>query len=221
MAALIQPHWDRIPPLLRTIIPELGRYPFTQRFYLAGGTALALQLGHRASVDLDFFSPTDELGDASRREIVGALREQFSLEVIEDVFSTLLLNVQGSHVGFFSYSYRLLVPTVLVEDVALAGLLDIGLMKMDAIATRGARKDFYDLYFLARHIPLEEMLERAKEKYPYVRDFGVMVLAALGDFENADQDVPIATFPPVSWDAVKDFFAKEVQRIGRQWFEPE
>lgn len=221
MAALIQPCWNRVSPPLREILIGVGHCPFIHRFYLAGGTALALQLGHRVSVDLDFFSPSDELGDASRREIITALQERFSLEVVENVFSTLVLNIHGSSVGFFSYSYRLLISVVMVEGVALAGILDIGLMKMDAIATRGARKDFYDLYFIARHVPLEDMLERAKDKYPYVRDFGIMVLAALGDFENADQDVPIESYPPVSWDEVKDFFVREVRRIGRQWFESE
>jgi hypothetical protein len=221
LAALIQPYWNRVSPLLREILIGVRQCPFIHRFYLAGGTALALQLGHRVSVDLDFFSTSDELGDASRREIITALQDRFSLDVVENVFSTLVLNVQGISVGFFSYSYRLLAPAVMVKDVSLAGLLDIGLMKMDAIATRGARKDFYDLYFIAQHIALEDMLERAKDKYPYVRDFGIMVLAALGDFENADHDVPIESYPPVSWDKVKDFFVQEVRRIGRQWFEPQ
>jgi hypothetical protein len=221
VAALIQPHWERVPPVLRQVIVEMGRLAFAQRFYLASGTALALQLGHRVSVDLDFFPFTDELWDASRREIIAALREHFALDVVEDTVSHLLFNVQGNHVGFFSYHYPLLAPIVTVEGVPLAGLLDIGLMKMKAIASRGARKNFYDLYFIARHISLDEMLEQAKEKYPYVRDFGVMALAALVDFSVAEQQAPIETFPPVSWERVKEFFVQEVRRIGRQWFEPE
>jgi hypothetical protein len=220
MAALTHLHWERVPPALRQIIGDLGQLAFSQRFYLAGGTAVALQLGHRVSGDLDFFSPSDDLGDASRREIVTALQKRFSLKVVENVFSTLVLDIHGSSVGFFSYSYTLLAPVLVVESVSLAGLLDIGLMKMDAIATRGARKDFYDLYFIARHIPLDQMLERAQEKYPYVRDFGMLVLTALVDFAVAEQQAPLETFPAVRWEKVKDFFVQEVRRIGRQWFEP-
>lgn len=219
MVALTQPHWERVPPVLRQILTQMGQLSFAQRFYLARGTAAALQLGHRVSVDLDFFATTDEFWEPSRQEIVATLQQRFALETVEDTFSTLVLNIHGSSVGFFSYSYPLLAPTVMVEGVALAGLLDIGLMKMDAIATRGIRKDFYDLYFIARQLPLDEMFERAKEKYPHVRDFGIMVLSALVDWSVAAQQPPIETFPLISWDEVKAFCTQEVRRIGRQWFE--
>jgi hypothetical protein len=66
MASLTHPHWEAVPPLLRDLLAEIGQMPFIGRFYLAGGTALALQLGHRVSVDLDFFSDVDEVGDDSR-----------------------------------------------------------------------------------------------------------------------------------------------------------
>jgi hypothetical protein len=219
MATLSLSHWERVPPILREIIVWVGQGPFAQRFYLAGETALALQLGHRISVDLDFFSISDELLGESRREIVAALHERFPLEIIENTMGRLLLTVQGSRMHFFSYGYPLLVPTVMVEGVALAGLLDIGLMKMDAIVGRAARKDFYDLYFLTHDIPLEEMLAQGQRKYPHTRDFAMMVLAALVDFAYADQQAAIATFPPVDWESVKAFFVQEIQRIGRQWFE--
>lgn len=61
MAALNQPHWESVPPILRQLIVHIGQREIAKRFYLAGGTSLALQLGHRLSVDLDFFSETDEM----------------------------------------------------------------------------------------------------------------------------------------------------------------
>src|SRR5688572_2769663 len=79
VATLEQPHWAAIPPLLQDIFQELGRQSFISRFYLAGGTALALQLGHRLSVDLDFFSDTDELEPESQQEIIRALQKRFSI----------------------------------------------------------------------------------------------------------------------------------------------
>lgn len=219
MASLNLPRWERIPPILREIIVWVGQTPLAQRFYLAGGTALALQLGHRVSVDLDFFSTSDELLEEGRREIVVAWRDRFPFEISGDTAGQLLLTVQGSRVHFFSYGYPLLAPTVMVEGVALAGLLDIGLMKMDAIVGRGARKDFYDLYFLAQVTPLAEMIEQGQRKYTHARDFAMMVLAALADFAYADQQAAIETFPPTDWQRVKAFFVQEVRRIGRQWFE--
>jgi len=219
MAILRDPHWERVPPVLREVIVEVGRQPFARRFYLAGGTAVALQLGHRVSVDLDFFSAEDELLDDSRQEIVAALRECFPLDVTGDKVGNLHLDIRGSVVGFMGYGYPLLEPTILVEGVALADLVDIGLMKMDAVASRGARKDFTDLYFIGRHIPLVEILERGAGKYPLYRDFGMRVLEALADFEHADRDEAIETFPPVSWELIKRFFVTQVRHIGYRWFE--
>lgn len=97
MATLKQPHWECVSSTLREIISYLGRCPFSQRFYLAGGTALALQLGHRASLDPDLFSNVDELLPQSRHEIIAALEQQFALEIIEGVIGRLLLTVEGSH----------------------------------------------------------------------------------------------------------------------------
>lgn len=90
---------------------------------------------------------------------------------------------------------------------------------MDAVATRGARKDFYDLYFIAQTISLEELLEKGAIKYPHTRDFGMLVLTALVDFDVADQQTSVETIPPVSWETVKKFFVSEVQRIGNKWFD--
>lgn len=221
MALLTNPHWEAVPPLLRELLIEIGQEPFSRRFYLAGGTALALHLGHRVSVDLDFFSETDELLDDSRAEIVAALRKRRVVRVLEDVVGHLLLEIEDYRVGFFGYGYALLEPPDELEEVRVASLTDIGLMKLDAIADRGARKDFYDAYFISRQIPLDRLLVQSPIKYPYVRGFGMMVLEGMVDFERADQDAPVETIPLVAWEAIKEFFVQELRRIGRMWFEPE
>jgi hypothetical protein len=219
MASLIHPYWEAIPPPLRDLLAEIGQMPFANRFYLAGGSALALRLGHRVSVDLDFFSDVDEVGDDSRAEIVTAFKQHRTTKVLENVFGNLLMQVEGTHVGFFSYGYPLLEPPSEVLGLQLADLLDIGMMKLDALISRGARKDFYDLYFIAQQIPLEEMLHQGPLKYPYARDYEMMALTSLTDFDNADRDVAVETFERVSWEAVKDFFVAEARRLGRFWFE--
>jgi hypothetical protein len=219
MAALTTPHWETVPPALQEILRSVGQYPFAQRFYLAGGTALALQLGHRYSIDLDFFSAVDDLSDASRHEIASALGQKFALDVDPGGLGHMQITIQGNFVAFMSYGYPLLAPTWKLAGVRLANLLDIGLMKIDAIAGRGSRKDFYDLYFIAQHIPLEKILEQGKAKYPAIRDFRMMALAAMVDFENADAQTSIQTIPPVTWEDAKAFFVNEVQYIGHNWFE--
>jgi len=221
MALLTNPHWEVVPPLLRELLIEIGREPFSRRFYLAGGTALALRLGHRVSVDLDFFSETDELLDDSRAEIVAALRKRRVVRVLEDVVGNLVLEIEGYRVGFFGYGYALLEPPDEIAGVRVAGLTDVGLMKLDAIADRGARKDFYDTYFISRQLPLDRLLDQSPIKYPYVRGFGMMVLEGMVDFDRADRQAPVETIPSVAWEAIKEFFIQELRRIGRMWFEPE
>jgi predicted nucleotidyltransferase component of viral defense system len=219
MASLTHPHWETVPSLLHDLLAEIGQMPFTGRFYLAGGTALALRLGHRVSVDLDFSSDIDEVDDDSRAEIVAAFKQRRTTEVLEDVFGNLLMAIEGTHVGFFSYGYPLLEPPAEVLGVRVAGLLDIGMMKLDALISRAARKDFYDLYFIARRVPLEEMLHQGPIKYPYAHDYEMMALTSLTYFENADQQMAIKSFPPTDWETVREFFAAEARRLGRLWFE--
>jgi len=219
LAVLKDPHWESVPSSLQKIFRYIGRQSFSARFYLAGGTALALQLGHRLSVDLDFFSDHDEITPASVKEITTILQEEFSVSLVDAGLGGVLVGVEDSYVGFYHYSYPLLVPTIELEEVELAGLLDIGLMKMDAIAGRGGRKDFYDLYFIAQQIPLEKMFAQGAKKFPYIRQFDMMVLAACVDFTIADEQADVETTPPVMWEDVKAYFSDEARRISRNWFE--
>jgi len=103
-----------------------------------------------------------------------------------------------------------------VENVSLGSLEDIGLMKMDALAMRGSRKDFYDLYFIAQDIPLDDLLKLAEAKYPHFRDFPLMFLKYVILFDNADRDVQPDLLIPVAWDKVKDFFVAQTKQLGQR-----
>lgn len=178
-------------------------------------------LGHRISHDLDFFSESDEVGDDTRKEILKHLRDTFpDHRIITNAPGDLTTNILGRDVGFYSYGYELLEPCDVMINIRVAGLLDIAAMKLDAIAGRGARRDFYDVYFLAQHIPLEVMFERAQAKYPHTRDFAMMVMPRLNDFRYADTHEPVETLRPVSWDEVKSFFLSEAKRLAKLWFSP-
>ena len=216
MAPLSPVHWEAVTPELRELLRFIGQCAFVERFYLAGGTALALRLGRRRSIDLDFFSNVDTVTRATRREILRALAP-LGAQALEDTEGNLLLEVRGVHVGFFSYSYTLLAPTESVAGVALAGLVDIGLMKLDALISRGARKDFYDLYWIARQIPLADLLDMGREKYPYARDFEWLAVESLVYFDNAERDVQPVLLVDVSWDEVKAFFRAAARRLGELW----
>jgi len=218
MAPLNAPHWETITAPMRETLRFIGQCPFAARFYLAGGTGLALRLGHRRSVDLDFFSETDEVSRRTRREIVRALAP-LAPRTLEDTEGNLLLEARGLHVGFFGYGYPLIAPADTMEGVTVAGLADIGLMKLDALISRGSRKDFYDLHAIAQQIPLPELLRLGPVKYPHARDFEIMAVESLVLFENADRDVDPELLAPVSWDRVREFFIAGAQSLAREWFE--
>ncbi len=157
MASLSQPHWETVTPAMRELLDFIGQQAFSRRFYLAGGTALALQLGHRRSVDLDFFSESDEVTPATQTEILAHLAP-LEPTVVERAWGHFLLVIRKTQIGFFAYGYPLLRPTQQPTGLALADPVDIGMMKLDALISRAARKDFYDLYFITRTISLDDLL---------------------------------------------------------------
>lgn len=218
MAPLTHPHWETVTPVMRELLELIGQQSFSQRFYLAGGTALALQLGHRRSIDLDFFSETDEVTPPTQTEILTHLAT-LKPSVVEQAWGHFLLIVQQTQVGFFAYGYPLLRPTKLVAGLALADPLDIGLMKLDALISRAARKDFYDLYFITRIISLDDLLAFGEKKYRHARDFEVEAVRSLAFFANADRDMAPTLIEKIPWDTIKSFFQAEAKRLGQQWLE--
>ncbi len=202
---------------MREILQFVGQCPFARRFYLAGGTALALRLGHRRSVDLDFFSAADEVTRKTRQEILQALTP-LAPQALEDVDGNLLLRLRDVHVGFFGYGYPLLAPTDDVEGAQVASIVDVGLMKLDALISRGSRKDFYDLYIISQQTSLLDLLALAKTKYPYARDFELMAIESLVLFENADRDLQPELLIDLPWEQVRQFFIEQARSLGRIWF---
>jgi predicted nucleotidyltransferase component of viral defense system len=217
MALLDPVHWQVVTPTMRELLRFIGRQPFAERFYLAGGTALALRLGHRVSVDLDFFSASNEVTRPTRQEILTALAT-LAPQALEDVDGNLLLEISDLHVGFFGYGYPLLEPTDSAENVTVASIVDIGLMKLDALISRGSRKDFYDLYFIAQEVSLSTLLQLGETKYPYARDFELMAVESLVLFENADRDIQPTMLVDVLWEQVRQFFIDQAQALGQDWF---
>lgn len=203
---------------MQELLAWIGSQSYVARFYLAGGTALSLQMGHRRSVDLDFFSESDEVHARTRSTLIHIFSSRRA-QIIESVDGNLLLLTDGLHVGFFSYGYPLLEPVQTVENIRLASLLDIGLMKLDAIIGRGSRKDFYDLYMISRQIPLQDILRGGEQKYPQARDFQLMALEGLLQFDNADRDHQPEMLVDLPWDKVRSFFVEQGKLLGANWFD--
>ena len=138
---------------------------FKSRFYLAGGTALALQIGHRDSIDFDFFSPesfdTAELFAECEKVFAGHVLKKTQDE--RDTLSILVDNIVS--ISFLGFPYPLIESLVVTENLDLASTTDIGCMKLSAITSRSAMKDYVDLYFILQSVPLSKLLDSTATKF--------------------------------------------------------
>jgi predicted nucleotidyltransferase component of viral defense system len=209
--------WNTITNDMRLVLAEFSKSAIAKRFYLAGGTALSLQIGHRLSVDLDFFSPSEDI-PTIRPVLEHSLSALSTTTLADSSWGNLVYLVKDVRIGFYGYGFPLISPLVETDGIQLASIEDIGLMKLDAMLSRAARKDIYDLYFICRNIPLKQLFQKAKQKYPSVRDFESQATKRLVYFENAEKESEPSLLEKVSWETVKEYFKQQAKEIEKSWF---
>ncbi|OLE51637.1 MAG: hypothetical protein AUG51_22010 [Acidobacteria bacterium 13_1_20CM_3_53_8] len=196
------------------MLEQLGPFAASRSFYLGGGTAIALHLGHRRSDDLDWF--TSEIIEAPDR-LAADLQQGGIPFVVEDISpGTLHGNVSEVNTSFLQYSYPLLGELHQAPELGcqLASLDDLAAMKLAAISQRGSRKDFLDIYELGiKYASIERMLELYKQKYA-VEDIG-HVLLALSYFDDAEREPMPIVMRDVNWGDVKKMIQSWVKGYGR------
>jgi hypothetical protein len=208
-------HPEILPPNQQRVLAELGPTASERGFYLGGGTALALQVGHRRSVDLDWFTGgtiPDPLAFAQELRSRGILLETPSVDA-----GTLHGLVDGVRVSFFEYPYPKLRPEVVWEEFSspLAALEDLACMKLSAIAGRGARKDFIDIYALCRAgLSLRAMLDLYSEKFE-TSDLG-HVLFSLTYFDDAEAESMPEMLWNVEWGVIRQAIEQWVREFARR-----
>lgn len=180
-------------------------------FYLAGGTACALHFGHRLSFDLDFFAE-ESFDQSSLAEAINNL-DKFTVEQI--VKDTLLGRLNNEKVSFFYYRYHLLKPALFWKGINIASTSDLAAMKLEAISGRGRKRDFIDLYFICKNIPLEQTLKLYKKKYKVLSNNLRHVLNSLVYFDDAEKDDTPEMLKKVSWEDVKKFFKSETIKLAK------
>jgi len=180
------------------LLKQIQQIPLFEHTRLVGGTALALQLGHRVSIDLDFFGKFGATGLA----IFEALQKQ-GFDVSHDYESQNInqLTVNGVKIDVVNYKYDWIEPAVVEEGVTMAGKKDIAAMKLAAITGRGTRKDFVDLYFLLQHFSMQQMLGFYMQKYPDGTEFNV--IRSLTYFVDAEKIPMPVMLAKADWSAVK------------------
>jgi len=208
-------HWNTISPDMRVVMNGFGKSEIGSHFYLAGGTALALQIGHRVSVDLDFFSP--DLDIPTARETIQNSLQEFSPELADSSWGNLVFVARNVRLGFYGYGYPLVESLAKADAVSLASMTDIGLMKLDTLLSRASRKDFHDLYAICQRTPLRSLLGAVSLKYSHARDFEAQAVKHLVYFERAEQEAPVPLIEEVDWQTVKNYFERQAKEIGKSW----
>jgi hypothetical protein len=202
-------HAETIPPEVAETAKRLADLEILRDFYLAGGTALALHLGHRRSVDLDFFSaePFDE------NTLIANLGNLPQISVLSTSPHTVYLHVSSTKVSFIGYDYPLLFPLARFQGLHVADVRDIACMKLSALASRGSRRDFVDLYVVAREYGIPQLLGLFQQKF-IKTNFSVLHLhKSLTYFADAEKEPMPDMLQLLAWKDVKEFFLREVRKL--------
>jgi len=193
----------------KLVLEKIAQSDLGEKFYLAGGTALAMALGHRKSIDLDWFCQTD----FSSQEIKAKLSKLGSFKVISESEGTLNGLLDKVRVSFLRYQYKLIFPLVVRGKIKLADERDIAAMKIDAISSRGSKKDFIDIFFLLKKYSLAELIGFFERKYTEIDYNRLHILKSLVYFRDADEEpMPIMT-QKIKWEEVKKDIREKTNKL--------
>jgi len=219
--SLPRAHPESLAPESDALLSRLTK-PLTEaELYLAGSAALALYLGHRRVRDLDFMAMANRLTPPERRDLLQALLAAapgIQVETARDgLLSLRAANDDGSPgpaVRLYYYPYPLAAPPAEHRGVEVASALDLGLMKLGAIISRGTRRDFVDLYLLCQKLPLAELLARAPDKFGHVGDFALQALKGLADLSEVEGEPKPQLAEPLAWQTVEAWLDESVRELG-------
>lgn len=172
---------ETVEPRTLELLKQLQAEPLLQTFNLVGGTALALRLGHRKSIDLDLFTRED----FDIEELKAMLVQRYGLKVSYERNQTLKGFINGVMIDCIRFNYPHLQDPDIIDDIRLESVPDIIAMKLSAIAQNGTRiKDFVDIATLSTHYSLNEMLGFYSAKFPHANV--LMPIKALTYFDEID-----------------------------------
>ncbi|MDX2133763.1 MAG: nucleotidyl transferase AbiEii/AbiGii toxin family protein [Saprospiraceae bacterium] len=191
-------HLRAVEPGTLELLRSLMLEPFLAPNFLVGGTALALQMGHRLSIDLDLF--THQPFDGAI--LLEHFKAQYQVQALTITDTIFILVVNGIKVDCVQYRYPFAFPLVQVGGIRLADIRDIAPMKLDAVTKRGSKKDFVDMYYLFELFSPIQILEWYDQMFRHSTSFHVV--RSLTYFEDAEQtEMPVVLDQGVSWEKVK------------------
>ena len=200
-------HLQTVLPDTLELLKRITAQPEMQGMRLVGGTSLALQYGHRQSVDLDFFGKLT----VSQDDIMSMMEQMGPCCLRNRTNNILQLIVNGVMVDVVDYSrYPWIDAPVCFEGLTLASPKDIAAMKINAIEGRGSLKDFIDIYMLLQHYSLDELLSFYSQKYPNYSIF--RALLSLTYFDDAENEAMPKMFIPADWNTIKQHITDTVKK---------
>ena len=199
---------NTVSELLLEILTKLMNISQFNSFFLVGGTALSLQMGHRKSIDIDLFTDA-EYGSIDFSEIEKILQNEFSY--VDSLYNELMGIGKSFFIGFESsnlvkldlfYTDRLVFPITNIENIRLANIKEIAAMKLDVIGREGRKKDFWDFHELLEKFSFEEMIHFYFKRYPYNFNRDELI-KGLTNFENAENEFTPICFKDKIWEIIK------------------
>lgn len=196
-----------VEPATLGLLKQLMTQSYLNQFSLVGGTALALQLGHRFSVDLDLFTTEPFV----KEDLLEDLEMNFQVSVESQSRNIVITNINDVKVDFVKVPYPIIFPIRNIDGIRLLDMRDIAPMKLSAVTQRGSKKDFYDIYFLLKKMKLEEMLNLYLNKFQNQTVFHVV--KSLTYFDDAEKfPDPLVFDKKITWDKVKNTIVDVVNK---------
>lgn len=196
-----------VPQTTLSVLDKIKEISDIQNFYLSGGTALSLLLGHRESEDLDFFTKTSFQPPLLQQKLL----QSGVLENVQIDEGTLNLFINKVKLQFLYYPYNLLEEFIPWNGINLSSMIDIACTKLVTISMRGSKKDFIDLYVILQHVNLKELFTKLDKKYTNVEYNYAHILKSLVYFNDADNQPMPRLRKDFSWEEVKDSIARQVK----------
>jgi hypothetical protein len=190
------------------LLKQLMLMPELRNCFLVGGTSLALQLGHRHSIDIDLFThhPFES------NSLVEILKNHFEVQPITIKDVILICVVNGIKLDCVYFRYPSAFPLLEIDRIRMADIRDIAPMKLDAITKRGSKKDFIDMYYIVQKYSLKEILTWYQNMFNHSTSFHV--IRSLSYFEDAENEImPIVFDKLLEWDMVKERMIEIVKDV--------
>lgn len=205
-------HWDILDTKRRDLLPTFGSLK-PEGFYLAGGTALALLIGHRDSIDFDFFKHDRFDTGSLWNTVANAFSGHHVVKTQEEAGTLSVLIDDDVRASFIHFPYPLVAPAIETPHFPIASMEDIACMKLNAMTGRTAFKDYIDMYFILQTLPLTDIMRALQTKMPSLEP--LLALKSLAYFEDVREEHIIFKTAPVTLAEVRQGIQAAVTRYGR------